>query len=125
MTDRELLFSVTTKNGLIVETFRSGGPGGQNQNVRETGVRIRHPESDSVGESREERSQLQNKRTALKRLAEHPKFRFWVHAKRRELEGKLTPEQWVEREMKELDHFKVEVKDSEGRWVETDIDSLS
>jgi protein subunit release factor B len=61
-----------------MDTFRSGGPGGQNQNVRDTGVRFTHHASGAVGESREHRYQWQNKKTAWKRMAEHPKFKIWV-----------------------------------------------
>lgn len=118
MSKRELLFSVTTDNGLIVDTFRSGGKGGQHQNKTESGVRIRHPESGAVGESREERSQHQNKRKALQKLVAHPRFRFWVHQKSEEIRRGFSLEAWVEQEMKNLDHFKVEYKDAEGRWVE-------
>ncbi len=51
---RELMFSIT-KDDLDVQTFRAGGKGGQNQNKRETGVRIVHRPSGAVGESRSER----------------------------------------------------------------------
>lgn len=74
MTDRELIFSVTLKD-CDVQTFRSGGKGGQNQNKRDTGVRIIHRASGARGEARDERSQLQNKRLAFKRMTEHPLFR--------------------------------------------------
>lgn len=74
MTERELLFSVTLKD-CDVQTFRAGGKGGQNQNKRDTGVRIIHRASGARGEARDERSQLQNKRLAFKRMAEHPLFR--------------------------------------------------
>lgn len=58
-----------------VQTFRSGGKGGQNQNKRDTGVRIIHHPSGARGESREERSQLQNKKLAFRRMAESQRFR--------------------------------------------------
>ncbi len=73
---RELLFSLTRKD-FVLQTFRSGGKGGQNQNKVETGVRIIHPASGAVGECREERSQLQNRRKAFRRLAESQRFRAW------------------------------------------------
>ncbi len=76
-TMKELLFSVTKKD-LKIDTFRSGGPGGQNQNKRETGVRITHRDSGAIGESREERSQEQNKRKAFKRMAQSEKFQKWA-----------------------------------------------
>lgn len=71
---RELIFSVTLKD-CEQQTFRSGGKGGQNQNKRETGVRIIHHPSGARGEARDERSQLQNKKLAFRRMAEHPLFR--------------------------------------------------
>lgn len=71
---RKLLFSVTLKD-CEVQTFRAGGKGGQNQNKRDTGVRIIHHPSGARGEARDERSQLCNKRLAFKRMADHPLFR--------------------------------------------------
>jgi protein subunit release factor B len=53
-----------------VETFRSGGPGGQHQNKTESGVRLTHlPTAISVV-ARESRSQYRNRRIALVRLRE-------------------------------------------------------
>jgi len=74
---RERILSVTVHD-CEVQTFRSGGAGGQNQNKRDTGVRIIHHPSGARGESREERSQLQNKKAAFRRMAESGKFRIWV-----------------------------------------------
>ncbi len=51
-----------------VETFRSGGPGGQHANKVETGVRLTHLPSGLVVTCREERSQYRNKTNCLRRL---------------------------------------------------------
>jgi len=51
-----------------VDTFRSGGPGGQHQNVTDSGVRLRHRASGVVVTSRARRSQYQNKTECLRRL---------------------------------------------------------
>ena len=53
-----------------VETFRSGGPGGQHVNKVETGVRLRHLPSGVVVNCREERSQHRNKMNCLAKLRE-------------------------------------------------------
>ena len=65
---RVLIFSATRKD-FRVDTFRSGGPGGQNVNKVETGVRITHIPTGLTGQSREERSQHANKLRAFRRLA--------------------------------------------------------
>lgn len=53
-----------------VETFRSGGPGGQHQNVTESGVRLVHLPTGIRAVSREDRSQHRNRKIALERLRE-------------------------------------------------------
>lgn len=77
---RKLLFSVTIKD-CRVDTFRAGGKGGQHQNKTETGVRVVHEPSGAVGESREEKSQLLNKRKAFRKMAESKKFKLWARTR--------------------------------------------
>lgn len=53
---------------LEVQTFASGGPGGQHQNKTQSGVRLIHKPTGVRAESRTGRSQHQNKENALRLL---------------------------------------------------------
>ena len=82
MSEKELIFSARKKD-FRIDTFRAGGKGGQKQNKTDSGVRITHIESGLAAESREERSQHQNKKIAFERLV--PKLvEFYVQKEQRE-----------------------------------------
>jgi hypothetical protein len=128
--ERHLVLSVTLKD-CRVDTFHAGGKGGQHQNTSDTGVRIVHEASGAVGESRESRSQLLNKKAAFKRMAAHPKFRLWLNRKLHESSGdgnagyawKFDGGRWVPNEPGlEMRDVKVEVR-SNGQWIEEDHES--
>lgn len=113
--DKKPWLTVTLKD-CRVDTFRSGGKGGQHQNKTESGVRITHEPSGAVGESREQRSQLQNKKTAFRRMVDDPKFRNWIRMQGGR-QAKIEAE--VERLMQDK-YIRTEVHDDKGRWVEAD-----
>lgn len=112
----ELAFSVKIED-CEVQTFRSGGKGGQHQNKTESGVRVIHHPSGARGESREERSQLQNKRSAFKRMVDSAKFKIWM---KQMIYGFDKAEKEVEAMMERKQDFKTEIK-QDGKWVEHDV----
>jgi hypothetical protein len=112
---RKLLFSVTKKD-LKIDTFRSGGPGGQHQNKTETGVRITHPESGAIGISRTERSQSHNKQLAFRSMVASPKFKLWIKIRTAELLGGTSIDDKVDIWMAP-ENLKIEVQDEFGNWI--------
>lgn len=106
-----------TKADLEIQTFRSGGPGGQHQNTTDSGVRIIHRASGAVGESRSDRSQHVNKKLAFKRMTEDGRFKAWVARKAAEARAGETLEARVEK-MLGNGNLRVEgFKDGEWREV--------
>lgn len=111
----EKILSVTLAD-CRVDTFRAGGPGGQKQNKTDSACRITHAPSGAVGESREHRSQLQNKKAAFLRMVESPKFQAWI--KRMQGQDILAV-----RELNQLEmamgrgNIRTEIR-SGGGWVE-------
>lgn len=101
MSERELLFSLTKKD-FKVDTFRSGGKGGQHQNTKDSGVRITHLESGATGESRDERSQAQNRKKAFDRLVASNKFQLWHKRKSFEIMGLMKTKEQIEKEVDEM-----------------------
>lgn len=109
MAQRQLLFSVTLQD-CDVDTFRAGGPGGQNQNKRDTGVRVTHRASGAVGTARDCRSQLQNKKLAFRRMAETKLFQAWVARQSHEYKQiEARAAKWAQQQVEDPSLLKVEV----------------
>lgn len=51
-----------------MDTYKSSGPGGQHRNKRETAVRLKHLPTGIIAQASEDRSQHQNRASALARL---------------------------------------------------------
>ncbi len=119
---RKRILSVTKKD-FTIQTFRAGGPGGQNQNKRDTGVRIIHRDSGARGISREHRTQKANREAAFSRLVLSEKFQTWLRVETAKI---LTDEHELERRanrdverMMVPRNLRVEVR-RDGRWIRSD-----
>lgn len=113
---KELLFSIR-KVDFDIQTFKSGGKGGQHQNKTDSGVRIKHRDSGAVGECRSTRSQHRNKRIALDRLVETGKFKVWLNRRADEVISGRSFDQLLD-EIMDKKNLKVEVKDENGKWID-------
>lgn len=117
---KELIFSVTIDD-MIIQTFRSGGKGGQYQNKTDSGVRLIHPPSGARAESREHRDQPANKKAAFLKLVKSPKFKSWYRVQVAKKLGQESVEEIVDRMMKKVEDFLIEEKDENGRWTKSTL----
>ncbi len=76
-TDREAL-----ERACDVDFFVASGPGGQNRNKVETGVRLTHRSSGMIVTATERRSQYANREAAFARMAERLQERQTISAPR-------------------------------------------
>ncbi len=87
----KLLFSVTMKD-LEMQTFSVGGHGGGGKDTSNSGVRLTHKASGAVGEGRDHRTNTQNRKDALVRLANSSKFKAWHKLECAKRMGQRIPE---------------------------------
>lgn len=103
-----------TIRDMEIQTFRSGGKGGQNQNKRDTGVRLIHHPSGARAESREHRTQGENKKAAFRKVASSYQFLVWA-------KDEMGLENLVNEHVNKAMHpgnLRVDYR-IEGRWVTT------
>ena len=109
-----------------METFRASGPGGQNVQKVNSAVRLRHKPSGIVVTAQSERSQLQNRESALKVLA--AKLYLLEEAKRveneRSLKGEYKTASWGNQIRSYVLHPYKQVKDLRTDLVSNDPDAV-
>lgn len=67
--EADIVDETITPDKIRIEKFHASGPGGQNVNKVETGVRVTHIPTGITVSSTRERSQFMNKQDALKKLS--------------------------------------------------------
>lgn len=112
---KEKLFTIN-KEDFEVKAIRCPGNGGQNVNKVSSGIFLRHIPSGAFIKSCSERSQIANKRNAIKRIVETPAFKSWLWDVVAEITTGKTIEERVEEEM-DPRNIKVEIRDESGKWV--------
>ena len=117
---REKLFSVTLSD-CDVQTFSVSRGGGQRRDKKATGVRIVHGPSGARGECQEERSQLQNKKIAFRRMVETPAFKFWISQMTGTIKTDAQIEAEVDNSLAIRKNVKTEIK-RDGRWIEDELE---
>lgn len=110
---KELLFSVAAKDCEWSYT-KGSGKGGQKKNKTSSAIHCIHRPSGAHGYSEESRSQLDNKRSAFRKMAETKEFKVWHKLETARISGKLNDiNEEVDRQLKNI---KIEKKEN-GKWV--------
>lgn len=111
---------------LRIDVYRSGGPGGQGVNTTDSAVRITHLPTGIVAACQNERSQLQNRESALKILKAklHKKYLAEQEQERNQIRGEAASAEWGSQIRSYVIHPYKLVKDHRTRYETTDTEAV-
>lgn len=114
------------ESDLRIDTFRSSGAGGQSVNTTDSAVRVTYLPSGLVVTCQNERSQLQNKETALKILRAKLQQQKIEEQKKKEAElrGERSSAEWGSQIRSYVLHPYKMIKDHRTDYEENDVEKI-